>query len=186
MQKQMMAGLLAAFLFALVPAANAVPIISHRVYGPSPWLPLEQFGKWLHANLENKPFYVSTAEGRLRHGVSEWRVRWTPAPRNAEWYWYWWFGSTGPQYEVHAAPLVGRNGFDQIWLQSFVDAQGVRKYQSIYLKIIWPKGMTPPPTSYESPRATALEPALTPAPATPPPASVPMTPAPVPTQPEID
>lgn len=159
--------LVAAFLLAWLPTANAdAPVISHRVFGPSPWLALKPFGTWLDANLTNKPFYIVTAEGRLHNGVSEWRVRWTPSPRNVEWYWYWWFGSTGPQYEEEAAPLVGRKGFNQIWLQSFVDAEGVRKYQAIYLKIIWPKGMTPPSPSYESPRGIVPEPAprSTPAP----------------------
>jgi hypothetical protein len=174
LQKQIITVLLSAFLLAFMPAARAnAPIISHKVYGPSPWLPFDQFQKWLHANLTDKPFYVVTAQGRLHHGVSEWRVRWKPSPRHVEWYWYWWFGSTGPQYEAEASPLVGRKGFDQIWLQSFVDAEGVRKYQAIYLKIVWPKGAKPTAASYKSPPAViSRESAPTSVPAQPAPASV--------------
>jgi hypothetical protein len=183
MRKHLITAFLVAFLLAFAPAAKAgVPIISHEVYGPSPWLPFDRFQAWSHAHLADKPFYIVTTEGRLHNGVSEWRVRWSPSPRNVEWYWYWWFGSTGPQYEAEASSLVGKKGFDQIWLQSFVDAEGVRKYQAIYLKIIWPKNTTPASPSYKSPRANISppEPILAPTP----PAPVPGEAAPAPS--EID
>jgi hypothetical protein len=152
---KMRAGLLAvALLFfggmeleshADAPAAEFPP------HGTSPWLPRAGFEQWLGANLAKKPYYIKAAEGRLHDGVSEWRVEWTPSPEGVEWYWYWWYGSNGSEYLQHVQSLVGGPGFDQIWLQSFVDEHGIRKYQSIFLKIIHPPGKPSPPVDLAVP-----------------------------------
>ena len=143
----------------------------------SPWLAHDAFEAWLVATLKDKPFYVIAAEGRLHHGVPQWRVRSAALPEGVEW--YWWYGSTGPEYAAHAEALLPK-GFDQIWLQSFLDDKGVRKYQSVYLKITGhPDGKPLVPSTLESP-AAVIEPPPGPAvPAAPPAALLkPMTPTP--------
>ena len=188
MKKRILTCLLTILVLGLASTADAAEKKKSEDSHPSsPWLAHDAFEAWLATNLKDKPFYVIAAEGRLHHGVPQWRVRSAALPVGVEW--YWWYGSTAPEYAAHAEALLPK-GFDQIWLQSFVDDKGVRKYQSIYLKLTGhPDGKPLVPSTLESPAAAIEQPpapaapspavSTTPTPVTPtPPAPAPVLPAP--------
>jgi hypothetical protein len=128
----------------LILAGEAVILIvcgffGYRYYeanrGFTPWLAHDQFEVWLKEKVADRPIYITAVEGRLHDGVSEWRIRTAPGPDHVEWYWYWWYDMDQKFYQARVDDLH-KEGFQQIWVQSFVNERGEPDYQSVFLKIV--------------------------------------------------
>jgi len=77
-------------------------------------------------------YYPAIVEGRTGAAVNEYRAVMQPFPTKAFWF-YWWYGQVRSQYEEHRTRMIA-DGFREISLQIFSDKDGMRRYQTCWLK----------------------------------------------------
>jgi len=77
-------------------------------------------------------YYPAIVEGRNHEGRSEFRAVVQPFPKRV-WWFYWWYDQLGSSYEEHRKKLTAE-GFKEIYLQVFTDREGMRKYQTCWIK----------------------------------------------------
>jgi hypothetical protein len=106
----------------------------------SPWMGGNDFQKWSKKNVDGQPVYVCAMEGRNYRGEDQYRAKLHPAPQNAEWYWFWWYGTDKNFFLEQMIKLVQKEHFDLIGAQSFCDKNGKSRYQMIFLKIAHKSG----------------------------------------------
>ena len=77
-------------------------------------------------------YYPSIVEGRAGTPANEYRAVFQPFPKKVFWF-YWWYGQVRSQYEEHKKRMTD-DGYREISLQIFSDKDGMRRYQTCWLK----------------------------------------------------
>lgn len=77
-------------------------------------------------------YYPAIVEGRSGTPTNEYRAVLQPFPKKAFWF-YWWYGQVRSQYEEHKKRMTDE-GYREISLQIFSDREGMRRYQTCWLK----------------------------------------------------
>ena len=97
----------------------------------TPWKEAGPFGTEMDIHWKNG-LYPAVVEGRNHEGRSQFRARLEPFPKRV-WWFYWWYDRQLDAYEEHKQKLIAE-GFQEINLQVFTDSNGVRKYQTCWIK----------------------------------------------------
>ena len=79
-----------------------------------------------------REYYPASVEGRTAGGGSQFRAWVLPFPKKV-WWFNWWYNQSASQYEERGKKMIA-DGFKEIHVQVFTDAQGVRKYQTCWIK----------------------------------------------------
>jgi len=79
-----------------------------------------------------KSYYPAKIEGRNFEGRSEFRAVLQPFPKRV-WWFYWWYDQSVSNYEEHRKKLSSE-GFKEIHVQEFIDHEGIRRYQTCWIK----------------------------------------------------
>ncbi len=95
------------------------------------WKNADEFGKEIDVCWKDG-YYPAIVEGRNHEGRSEFRAVVRPFPKKA-WWFYWWYGQLRSSYEEHRKRLTAE-GFKEIHVQIFTDRDGMRKYQTCWIK----------------------------------------------------
>jgi len=77
-------------------------------------------------------YYPAIVEGRPGAATNEYRAVMQPFPKKVFWF-YWWYGQLRSQYEEHRTRMLAE-GCREISLQIFSDKDGMRRYQTCWLK----------------------------------------------------
>ena len=77
-------------------------------------------------------YYPAIVEGRTGASTNEFRAVLQPFPKKVFWF-YWWYGQIRSQYEEHRKRMTD-DGYREISLQIFTDRDGMRRYQTCWLK----------------------------------------------------
>ena len=80
----------------------------------------------------NREVYIDALEGRLYHGVKQFRVRLATIEQPVQW--YWWYGLSETAYQRHLAELSEKGFHKPIYLQKFNDVDGQPIYQVVFRK----------------------------------------------------
>jgi TolB-like protein len=97
----------------------------------TPWLEEKTFAAEM-VRLWKDGYYPAIVEGRPGAAVNEYRALVQPFPKKVFWF-YWWYGQLGSQYEEHRKRMTA-DGYKEIALQIFTDREGMRRYQTCWLK----------------------------------------------------
>lgn len=97
----------------------------------TPWMPGDDFGKQMDKYWKDG-YYPANVEGRNHDGTSEFRASLKPFPKRT-WWFYWWYGQPLSSYEDHKKRLTSE-GFEEIHLQDFTDRDGIKRYQTCWIK----------------------------------------------------
>jgi hypothetical protein len=97
----------------------------------TPWRVGKEFGREMDQNWKDG-FYPAIVEGRNHEGRSEFRAVLRLFPKRV-WWFYWWYDQRGSSYEEHRNKMTAE-GFKEIHVQVFTDREGVRKYQTCWIK----------------------------------------------------
>ncbi len=95
------------------------------------WRGADEFGREMDRYWKDG-YYPAVVEGRNHEGRNEFRATVQPFPKRA-WWFYWWYDQTGSSYEEHRKRLTAE-GFREIHVQIFTDREGMRKYQTCWIK----------------------------------------------------
>ena len=95
------------------------------------WRGGEEFGREM-AKQWTDGYYPVIVEGRNHQGRSEFRAVVKPFPKRV-WWFYWWYDQLQSSYEEHREKLTAE-GFSEIHLQVFTGQEGMRKYQTCWIK----------------------------------------------------
>lgn len=98
----------------------------------SQWKGADEFGREID-NYWKDGYYPSIVEGRNFNGQSQFRAVVQPFPKTA-WWFYWWYDQVRSSYEEHRQKLIAE-GFKEIHVQVFTDHDGMRKYQTCWIKL---------------------------------------------------
>ncbi len=96
------------------------------------WMGERQFGAEM-ARLWKDGYYPAIVEGRPGIGENEYRAVMQPFPKKVFWF-YWWYGQSRSQYEEHKRDMTAE-GFREICFHSFADRDGIRRFQTCWLKL---------------------------------------------------
>ncbi len=128
--------------FKHLPQPAAEPVRSGQPPAPLAELPAPTgaFTPWLEEKaftaemdrLWKDGYYPGSVEGRPGAMVNEYRALMQPFPKKVFWF-YWWYAQVGSQYEEHRTRMTA-DGFREISLQIFTDRDGMRRYQTCWLK----------------------------------------------------
>ena len=110
-----------------VPLSNLPPSIGSF----SPWMEEKTFAAEMD-RLWKDGYYPAILEGRAGIATNEYRVLMQPFPKKEFWF-YWWYGKLRSEYEEHRKRMIAE-GYREICLQSFTDRDGMRRYQTCWLK----------------------------------------------------
>jgi TolB-like protein len=97
----------------------------------SPWLDEKAFAAQMDRQWKDG-YYPAIVEGRPGAVVNEYRAVLQPFPKKVFWF-YWWYGQLRSQYEEHRKRMTD-DGYKEISLQIFTDREGMRRYQTCWLK----------------------------------------------------
>jgi hypothetical protein len=114
-------------------AFDCCSYLSNR--GFTPWMDDATFHQWRAQNLDHHPIYLSAVEGRLYEGQKIWRVRVSAKPEHVKWSWKWFSQLDDKSYQYALHDNVDEKGYHTIWSQDFVDGNGERLHQVIFLHI---------------------------------------------------
>ncbi len=95
------------------------------------WMDAEAFGKEMDRRWK-EGFHPAIVEGRDKNGRSEFRGAVRAFPKKVFWF-YWWYGQLRSQYEEHRNKLAAE-GFKEIYMQVFTDREGMKRYQTCWIK----------------------------------------------------
>ena len=95
------------------------------------WREAVEFGREMDLYWKDG-YYPAVVEGRNHDGRSEFRAALEPFPKKV-WWFYWWYDQQRPSYEEHRKKLTS-DGFKEIHVQEFTDRDGMRKYQTCWIK----------------------------------------------------
>ncbi len=96
------------------------------------WMGEKEFGAEMD-RLWKEGYFPAVVEGRPGSPANEYRAVMQPFPKQA-FLFYWWYNQIGSQYEEHRRQMT-KDGFREISLQTFTDRDGMRRYQTCWLKI---------------------------------------------------
>jgi TolB-like protein len=97
----------------------------------SPWLDEKTFAAQMD-RLWKDGYYPAIVEGHAGAVANEYRAMVQPFPKKVFWF-YWWYGQVSSQYEEHRKRMTA-DGYREISLQTFTDREGVKRYQTCWLK----------------------------------------------------
>ncbi|MHB8845916.1 MAG: FlgO family outer membrane protein [Nitrospirota bacterium] len=97
----------------------------------TPWLDEKAFAAQMDRQWKDG-YYPAVVEGRAGPVVNEYRAVVQPFPKKVFWF-YWWFGQLGSQYEEHRQRMTA-DGYREISRHIFTDREGMRRYQTCWLK----------------------------------------------------
>jgi hypothetical protein len=120
----------ASLLFALPSAAKSLGAEKPAF---TPWMDDQAFHDWRSANLNHQPFYLTAIEGRVADGHKEWRVMREPKPQHSKWSWKWYSQLDDKTYLDFCHRMLDQAGYQLIWSQTFVDLNGEKLHQAIFL-----------------------------------------------------
>lgn len=95
------------------------------------WRRAEKFGRDMDKYWKAS-YYPAIVEGRNYEGRSEFRAVLKSFPKRV-WWFSWWYDQAGSSYEEHRKKMTSE-GFKEIHVQEFVDQEGIRKYQTCWIK----------------------------------------------------
>jgi TolB-like protein len=112
---------------------NAAPLVDLAIPPGSfsPWLEEKAFAAQMD-RLWRDGYYPAIVEGRPGAVVNEYRAVVQPFPKKVFWF-SWWYGQLRSQYEEHRKRMTV-DGYKEISLQIFTDREGMRRYQTCWLK----------------------------------------------------
>jgi len=97
----------------------------------TPWLEEKAFAAQMD-RLWKDGYYPAIAEGRPGAVVNEYRALVQPFPKKGFWF-SWWYGQLRSQYEEHRKRMTA-DGYREISLQIFTDRDGMKRYQTCWIK----------------------------------------------------
>jgi len=97
----------------------------------TPWLEEQTFAAEMD-RLWKDGYYPAIVEGRAGAVANEYRALVQPFPKKVFWF-YWWYGVVRSQYEEHKKRMTA-DGYREISLQIFSDREGMRRYQTCWIK----------------------------------------------------
>lgn len=98
----------------------------------TPWKGGDEFGREMDKYWKDG-YYPAIVEGRNHEGKSEFRAAVQPFPKTA-WWFYWWYDQLRSSYDEHRQKMIAE-GFKEIHVQVFIDHDGMRKYQTCWIKL---------------------------------------------------
>jgi len=114
-----------------VPSTSLIADMPPATGAFSPWLEEEVFGAEMDRWWKDG-YYPAIVEGRSGTAANDFRTVLQPFPKKVFWF-YWWYGQVRSQYEEHRKRMTAE-GFKEISLQIFTDREGIRRYQTCWLK----------------------------------------------------
>ena len=81
--------------------------------------------------------YIDAVEGRLFHGVEQFRVR-LASNENSSRIGWWWYGLSETAYQRNLAKMSEKGLPRPLYLQKFIDTNGHPRYQMVFRKHISP------------------------------------------------
>jgi len=103
--------------------------------GFSPWMTELVFRQWKIDNVKGKHLYCPVIEGRMHNGAPEYRTKPVPVPHGFKCMAMTFRHLEEAVYNQRVEEFSHLEGFQQVWTQSFVDDLGVRRYQTVFVKL---------------------------------------------------